>query len=187
MKQIHPSGSASLLLQGGVVAYPTEAVYGLGCDPDNERAVQRILAIKQRPWQKGLILVAANLEQLRAYVDFSKLTAEQLAFAASHWPGPFTFIMPTLTTTSSLLRGEFRSIAVRISAHPVVQSLCLELGKPLVSTSANLAGEAPVVLADDIVNQFDGQIDALILGELGGSLQPSTIMDAISGQVLRQG
>ncbi|MBV7315558.1 L-threonylcarbamoyladenylate synthase [Shewanella sp. NIFS-20-20] len=187
MKQINPSDSVSLLQQGGVIAYPTEAVYGLGCDPDNAAAVEKILAIKQRPWQKGLILVAANTEQLHDFVDFSQLSQQQLAFVTSHWPGPFTFIMPTLPSTSTLLRGEFNSIAVRISAHRVVQELCLALGKPLVSTSANLAGEPPVVLATDIVEQFNGKVDALIVGELGGSEQPSTIMDAITGRVLRQG
>ncbi len=187
MLQLHPSEAEQLVKQGGVIAYPTEAVYGLGCDPDNDEAIGKLLAIKQRPWEKGLILVAADLEQLKPYVDFSQLTAEQLQRAEAKWPGPFTFVMPTFASTSTMLRGRFDSIAVRVSAHPVVRELCQTLGKPLVSTSANLAGEEPALDGDTIMADFSGQVDGLILGELGEQRQPSTIIDAISGQVLRQG
>ncbi|BDM62575.1 threonylcarbamoyl-AMP synthase [Shewanella sp. NFH-SH190041] len=187
MLQLPPSESEAVIRKGGVIAYPTEAVYGLGCDPDNTAALQQLLAIKQRPWQKGLILVAADIGQLSGYVDFAQLSAEQLALVNSKWPGPVTFVMPTFSHISPLLRGEFDSIAVRVSAHPVVQQLCHTLAKPLVSTSANLAGEPSAVSADEILTRFSGQIDALILGELGQQRQPSTIIDVQSGQVLRQG
>ncbi|QYK09207.1 L-threonylcarbamoyladenylate synthase [Shewanella mangrovisoli] len=187
MLQLHPSEIKDIVLNGGVIAYPTEAVYGLGCDPDNDTAIQKLLAVKQRPWQKGLILVASEFSQLVDYVDESQLSAEQLEFAFSKWPGPFTFVMPIKPHVSRYLCGEFDSIAVRVSAHEGVRALCQALGKPLVSTSANLAGEDPALSADEILNAFEGKIDALVLGALGEQRQPSTIIDARSGKILRNG
>lgn len=187
MLQLHPSDIKDTILQGGVIAYPTEAVYGLGCDPDNDTAIKRLLAVKQRPWQKGLILVASEFSQLLPYVDETQLTAERLEFAFSKWPGPFTFVMPVKAQVSKYLCGEFDSIAVRVSAHAGVQALCRALNKPLVSTSANLAGEAPALSAAEILADFEGKIDALVLGELGEQCQPSTIIDARSGKILRNG
>lgn len=187
MLQLRPSEIKDIILQGGVIAYPTEAVYGLGCDPDNDIAIQKVLDVKQRPWQKGLILVASDFKQLLPYIDDAKLTPEQLAFAFSKWPGPFTFVMPVKSTVSKLLCGDFDAIAVRVSAHGGVRELCQALDKPLVSTSANLAGEDPALCADEILANFDGKIDALVLGSLGEQRQPSTIIDARSGNILRNG
>ncbi|MFQ6372560.1 L-threonylcarbamoyladenylate synthase [Shewanella sp. YIC-542] len=187
MLQIPASASKDIVLRGGVIAYPTEAVYGLGCDPDNETAVQRILTIKQRPWQKGLIMVASDFQQLQPYIDETQLTPAQLAGAFDKWPGPFTFIMPVRASLSPLVRGQFDTCAVRVSAHPLVQELCKLVNKPLISTSANLAGAAPALTAEEILQTFDGQLDALISGQLGQQHQPSTIIDIRSGKVLRQG
>lgn len=187
MLQVQPHDITEIIEKGGVIAYPTEAVFGLGCDPDNDDAITKLLAVKQRPWQKGLILVASNFEQLEAYVDTALLTQEQLEFAMSKWPGPFTFVMPIKSHVSKMLCGEFSSIAVRVSAHPVVRALCDTLNKPIVSTSANLAGEPPVVDGEVILRDFQGKIDALVLGDLGEQRQPSTIIDARSGQILRNG
>ncbi|MCH1931743.1 threonylcarbamoyl-AMP synthase [Shewanella sp. A25] len=187
MLQLHPSEINDVVLNGGVIAYPTEAVYGLGCDPDNDEAIQKLLAVKQRPWQKGLILVASDFQQLLAYVDDSQLTIEQLEFAFSKWPGPFTFVMPIKSHVSRFLCGEFDSIAVRVSAHEGVRAMCEALGKPLVSTSANLAGEDPALSGEQILKDFDAKIDALVLGSLGQQRQPSTIIDARSGKIFRNG
>lgn len=187
MLQLHPSEIQNTIQQGGVIAYPTEAVYGLGCDPDDDSAIQKLLAVKQRPWQKGLILVASDFQQLAPYIDETQLTSAQLAFAFSQWPGPFTFVMPVKKHVSKYLCGEFDSIAVRVSAHQGVRELCETLGKPLVSTSANLAGEAPALNAAEILASFTGKIDALVLGDLGAQRQPSTIIDARSGKILRNG
>lgn len=187
MLQLQPTAVAAVIKQGGVIAYPTEAVFGLGCDPDNDSAIEKLLAVKQRPWQKGLILVASSFEQLLPYIDTTQLTEQQLEFAQSKWPGPFTFVMPIKPKMSKLLCGEFDSIAVRVSAHPVVRELCDTLNKPLVSTSANLAYEPPLVDANMILANFTGKIDALILGDLGQQRQPSTIIDVRSGNILRNG
>ncbi|MCE9688053.1 threonylcarbamoyl-AMP synthase [Shewanella sp. AS16] len=187
MLQLLPTETSAVLQQGGVIAYPTEAVYGLGCDPDNLEAVQQLLTLKQRPWQKGLILVASDYRQLQPYIDESRLTRAQLAFAFSKWPGPFTLVMPAQPQVSQLLRGSFDSIAVRVSAHAGIRAICDTTGRALVSTSANLAGEPPALSAETILTNFNQHIAALVLGELGEERQPSTIIDARSGQILRNG
>lgn len=187
MQTLLPQHAKNIILHGGVIAYPTEAVYGIGCDPDNAVAVEKILKLKQRPWQKGLILIGSHLAQFAPYVDFSKISPAQLAFAQSKWPGPFTFVMPSVSTVSPLLRGNFDTIAIRVSSHPVVQSLCNELNKPLVSTSANIAGEEPATNQQTLVQVFNHQLDAIISGEIGMQTQPSTIIDVITGKILRQG
>lgn len=185
MLQQAPDEVREIIKQGGVVAYPTEAVYGLGCDPDNDVAIRRLLALKRRPWQKGLILVASDYQQLLPYIDESKLTNEQLSKVFVKWPGPFTFIMPIKPGLSNLLCGSFNSLAVRVSSHPTIKSICQSIGKPLVSTSANHAGEPPAMNSEEIIAKFDGEIDALIAGSLGAERKPSAIVDAISGKVLR--
>ncbi|MFV7772169.1 L-threonylcarbamoyladenylate synthase [Shewanella marisflavi] len=185
MLQQDPCALVETVMQGGVIAYPTEAVYGLGCDPDNDEAIQKLLDLKQRPWQKGLILVASDFSQLTPYIDQSVLTEQQLEFAFSKWPGPFTFIMPKQPGLSKLLSGQFDSLAVRVSNHAGVQALCQALGKPIVSTSANFTGEDPAMTAQEVIRQFDGKIDGLVAGSLGAEPKPSTIIDVISGKILR--
>ncbi|MGS0683472.1 L-threonylcarbamoyladenylate synthase [Shewanella sp. 125m-7] len=187
MFEVLPADVAELVEQGGVIAYPTEAVYGLGCDPDNNDAIELLLQIKQRPWQKGLILVAGDYQQLLPYIDESQLTAEQLAFAHGKWPGPFTFIMPIKPGLSHLLSGSFDSIAVRVTAHEGVKALCAAINKPIVSTSANLTGQEPALTGAEVKQQFEGIIAGLVIGELGSQASPSTIIDAKSGKIIRKG
>ncbi|MEE3653097.1 MULTISPECIES: L-threonylcarbamoyladenylate synthase type 1 TsaC [unclassified Brenneria] len=169
-----------------VVAYPTEAVFGLGCDPDSEVAVKRLLALKQRPWQKGLILIAADYRQLAPYVDDSALSDEQKKTLFSSWPGPVTWVIPAKSTTPSWLTGQFSSLAVRVSAHPLVKQLCLSYGKPLVSTSANLSGLPPCRTEDEVYQQF-GAAFPVVHGNVGGRKNPSEIRDILTGERLRQG
>ena len=176
--------AASVLSLGGIIAYPTEAVFGLGVDPDNEQSLRRLLQIKNRPAEKGLILVAANIEQLKAYVDFGQLSASQLEPILKSWPGAVTWLVPKVAG-NNLLSGQFKSIAVRVSAHPAVQQLCLVFGKPIVSTSANFAGQKPASTAAQVKSYFAGQIDYLVSEDLGNSAQPSQIIDALSGKILR--
>ncbi|BAJ00040.1 L-threonylcarbamoyladenylate synthase [Shewanella violacea] len=185
MLQLDPSETSEVIENGGVIAYPTEAVYGLGCDPDNDVAIEKLLALKQRPWQKGLILVASDYSQIAPYLDDTQLTEKQLAFAFSKWPGPFTFIMPIRSDISKLLCGNFNSLAVRVSAHPGIQAICNKLGKPLVSTSANITGQQPAMSVDEVTMQFEGVIAGVVTGKLGCEANPSTIIDALSGKVLR--
>lgn len=169
-----------------VIAYPTEAVFGLGCDPDSEQAVNALLALKQRPWEKGLILIAADYAQLTPYIDDGTLSEQQRATMFASWPGPVTWVIPARQETSRLLTGCFNSLAVRISDHPLVQQLCRQFGKPLVSTSANLSGQEPCRSASEVLQQF-GSAFPVLAGSVGGRLNPSEIRDALTGKQIRQG
>ncbi len=176
----------TLLKQSKTIAYPTEAVFGVGCDPDCESAVNGLLTLKQRPVEKGLILIAANYQQLQPYVADDRLTAQQKSDMFNHWPGPVTFVIPATEQTPPWLTGAFQSLAVRVTDHPIVQQLCLAYGKPLVSTSANLSGHPPCRTASDVWRQFG--IDFPVLqGKTGGRDNPSEIRDVLSGQLLRRG
>ena len=173
------------LQQGGVIAYPTEAVYGLGCDPDNEIAVAALLAIKQRPIEKGLILVAANYSQLLPYVDDKAIPLEKRYQIFSSWPGHISWVLPASKTAPKWITGQFDSIAVRVSAHPVVQQLCSAYGKPLVSTSANLSGQPAITDKAELQQSLGDKLSAIMPGPLGGATQPSQIRDALSGNIVR--
>ena len=175
--------AVQILQQGGVIAYPTEAVFGLGCDPDNHQAVKKLLAIKQRSRDKGLILIAADFQQLRPYLG--EIDKSLKAKILATWPGPVTWLWPAKPTVSSLLRGKHDTIAVRVTAHPLAAALCREFAGPLVSTSANLSGKPPTRSADEVRNQLGEQLDYVLEGKVGGRTKPSEIRDALSGEVLR--
>lgn len=177
--------AAAVLRAGGVVAYPTEAVWGLGCDPADETAVHRLLALKQREVGKGLILIAAHVDQLKPWVDFTALAADRLADVLASWPGPHTWIMAAARAAPRWIRGDHDGIAVRVSAHPAVIALCDAFGGALVSTSANLAGRPPPVSRDDIDPALAVAIEGITAGETGGLVRPTAIRDARSGEVLR--
>ncbi|MCP5078873.1 MAG: L-threonylcarbamoyladenylate synthase type 1 TsaC, partial [Psychromonas sp.] len=131
MANFELSNALNALRTQGVIAYPTESVFGLGCDPDCETAIQKILDLKQRPAHKGLILIAANITQLKNYADFSSLTETQISAIQETWPGPFTWVVPVQKNLSKLISGDFDSVAVRVTTHPIVQQLCNEFGKPI--------------------------------------------------------
>ncbi|AFJ45454.1 L-threonylcarbamoyladenylate synthase type 1 TsaC [Shimwellia blattae] len=169
-----------------VIAYPTEAVFGVGCDPDSEQAVMRLLALKQRPVEKGLILIAASFEQLKPYIDDSMLTAAQRSAIFDCWPGPVTFVFPARPSTPRWLTGRFDSLAVRVTNHPLVIELCQAFGKPLVSTSANLTGQPPCRTTAEVIAQF-GEHFPVLDGATGGRQNPSEIRDALTGEQFRQG
>ena len=186
MSDSEPTKTAlSSLQQGDVILYPTEAVYGLGCDPMNQSAVQALLAIKQRPVEKGLILIADNYGQLLPYVADQKIPMDKRTDIFSQLPGAITWVMPASATTPKWLTGEFDSIAVRVTAHPTVKRLCQEFGGPIVSTSANLSGQQPVTSIAQGQETFGDQIGFYVDEPLGGALQPSIIKDAMTGKILR--
>lgn len=169
---------------GGIIAYPTEAVYGLGCDPLDPYAVQRLLRLKQRPLEKGLILIAADYSQLRPYI--SPLDSEVMAPVLASWPGPHTWILPAAPGLPDWLSGGRDSIAVRVTRHPLTAQLCRYAGSPLVSTSANPSGHRPATTPLTVRRYFPQGIDLLLHGPLGGLSRPSQIHDARSGQTLRR-
>lgn len=177
--------AVAALRGGGVIAYPTEAVWGLGCDPFDEAAVLRLLDIKQRTVDKGLILIAASAAQLDGLVDWDDLPDGRRAAVLASWPGPNTWVVPATVRVPRWITGAFDSVAVRVSAHPQVIALCRAFGGPLVSTSANLAGAPPAYRRAQLDPALLARLDALGPGETGGSDAPSTIRDARSGEVLR--
>jgi len=172
------------LLRSGVIAYPTEAVWGLGCDPWDSSAVERILELKQRPMHKGLILVAACVDQIRFLLD--PLPEELQKAAASHWPGPVTCLLPDVREqVPEWVRGQHSSIAVRVSAHPVVRALCTAAGMPLVSTSCNPSGHPPARHPWQVHRYFGDRLDRIVPGAVGGDRNPSRIIDIVTGKQLR--
>jgi L-threonylcarbamoyladenylate synthase len=169
--------------QGGVLAYPTEAVYGLGCDPLDWFAVERIMEIKKRPLDKGLILIAADFEQLRPFVQ--PLSEEAMKPLFDSWPGPATWLLPAADQTPPWLRGVHETLAVRVTAHPMAAALCHACGSPLVSTSANIGGHPPARSALQVRSRFGNRIDCVISGPLGDQTKPTPIRDAASGRTVR--
>lgn len=180
-----PAAAASLLRRGAVVAYPTEAVWGLGCDPHDEAAVARLLAIKQRPVDKGLILVAADLDALRPWLDLQALPAARLAEVVRDWPGAHTWVMPAAAGAPRWITGAHDGIAVRVSAHPDVAALCRAFGGALVSTSANRAGRPPARARAELDPALLAGVDGVLAGQTGGLAQPTPIRVALDGRVLR--
>jgi len=174
--------AARVVRNGGVIAYPTEAVWGLGCDPWDAQAVERLLALKQRPVEKGLILVADTIHQFDFLLeDFPELWLDRLA---STWPGPNTWLVPHQNLLPAWITGAHETVALRVSDHPLVRELCAMVG-PLVSTSANPAGKLPARNSLRIQQYFPDQLDAVVTGSLGGRKNPSVIRDLATGNVLR--
>lgn len=173
------------LRNSGVIAYPTEGVWGLGCDPRDEAAVLRLLALKQRDVAKGLILIASDEAQLAPFIDTASLSATQLAEVHASWPGPNTWIVPASNHAPRWITGAHDGIAVRVTAHPLVRALCEGFGGALVSTSANIASEPSPRTRAELDPRIVAGVDAVCDGETLGRAQPSTIRDARSGATLR--
>ena len=168
---------------GGIIAYPTEAVFGLGCNPADPLAVNRLLAIKRRPVAKGLILVAAHWSQLQPWLRQLPQQLEQRLHDT--WPGPVTWLVPAAADCPPWLTGDHDTLAVRVSAHPVVRALCGELGGALVSTSANVSSRPPARSVLEVQLRFAALIDFIVPGPLGELRQPTAIRDLRSGRTVR--
>lgn len=177
------SQAARCIRRGGIVAYPTEAVFGLGCDPANAHAVMRLLALKHRRIEKGLILVATSLQQLQPWV--APIPRKLRRRLDASWPGPYTWLLPAAEHCPDWLTGSHDTLAVRVSAHPVVQRLCQAAGRAIVSTSANREGKPPARSRLQIRLRFPTGIDYCLPGELGGLTQPTRIRDLRTGRVIR--
>lgn len=172
----------SRLSQGGVIAYATESCFGLGCDPRNVRALKRVLALKARPNHKGLIVIAAEFEQLAGLI--APLSAAERQQLAHYWPGPCTLLLPAARGIPAALRGHHDKIAVRVTAHDEAAALCRALGSALVSTSANRAGQQSLKNARACRRAFGARV-LVLPGHIGKRRKPSTIIDFTSGKVLR--
>lgn len=174
---------AAYLKCGGLIAYPTEACYGLGCDPRNRLAVQRLLKLKQRPQRKGLILIAAQFSQVERYLK--PLTDAEQQRLQQDGAQVITNLMPVKNSCPRWLRGGHNTLAVRLTSHPFSARLCRELGQALVSTSANLSGQQPAKTYAACQKMFGGKVWVLP-GKVGKRKRPSQIRAWADGKILRQ-
>ncbi|MGA9665632.1 MAG: Sua5/YciO/YrdC/YwlC family protein [Gallionella sp.] len=173
---------AAHLRRGGLIAYPTESCYGLGCDPDNRIAVQRLLRLKQRPQHKGLILIAASYRQVARYLHpLTPAQQQQLAAAGAR---AITYLMPALHSAPRWLRGGHDTLAVRLTAHKQARQLCRGVNSALVSTSANRSGQRPARTYAQCLRLFGHKVWVLP-GRVGARKHPSTISRWADGKIIR--
>lgn len=184
MKNWHIQQAVRVIKNGGVIAYPTEAVWGLGCDPGNWQAVDRLLALKKRNIEKGLILVAANINQFESYL--TGLPDDLYQKLNSSWPGPITWLVPDLCYAPYWIKGKHASIALRVTDHPLVQQLCDDFSGPIVSTSANIASRMPAKSLLAVKKNFGSDLDYILPGKLGFLSKPTMIKDLTTDRIIRQ-
>lgn len=182
MSNWHIREAVRAIDSGGVIAYPTETVYGLGCDPFNGAAVLRLLALKHREIEQGVILIASDFDQLEPLLLPVTATVKKRIMKAR--PYPVTWVLPCHPSTPTWLRGRHHSLAIRITRHPLAAELCRQCGAPLVSTSANIHGKHPATSPFAVRKAFNGKLDYILHGP-AGSGTPSEIRDAITGEILR--
>ncbi|WP_301099820.1 Sua5/YciO/YrdC/YwlC family protein [Otariodibacter sp.] len=176
----------STLQNDEVIAYPTEAVFGLGCNPNSETAVMKLLALKKRPIEKGLILIAPTKEFLMPYIDTTQLSQCEWDIIEQPTDKAITWIVPTTPSTPAYLTGKFNSIAIRLCKIPAVTKLCQEAGFALTSTSANLSGQEPCRTVQDVISQFGNHFPVVDM-PTGGRQNPSEIRDIFTQKILRAG
>lgn len=174
---------ARILKRGGVIAYPTEAVWGLGCDPYNENAVRRILELKSRPEYKGLILIAGEQKELEPWLTLLDNNSVQRLISKNETPT--SWVIPDTQITPSWVRGNHKSVAIRLSQHPPVQRLCKAFQHVIVSTSANPAGLSPAISIEQVNTYFGNKIDAIFDAPLGEASQPSQVRDILTNTLFR--
>ncbi len=179
--------AARLIRAGGIVAYPTEAVWGLGCDPWNPRAVDRLLQIKDRPLNKGVILLAADFAQASDLL--SHLSNEQIEKLKSTWPGPVTWLIPNTGPIKKKIPewicGQYPAFALRVTNHPLAAALAKAVGHPIVSTSCNPSSQLPARSIHQVRKYFPTELDAILAGNVGGNKNPSEIRDLLTGKIVR--
>ena len=179
------SAELAALQQGGLVVYPTEGVWGIGCDPRNEKAVMSLLEAKQRPVEKGLILIAADYSQVLPYIDENKIPEQQKQAIFDSWPGAYTWLMPVAEDTPKWITGGSESVAVRVTAHPTVIRMCEEFQGAIISTSANITGTPTEHELENVKTVFGDLVNAYVDEALGGNTQAATITNALTGEVIR--
>lgn len=183
ISDLEPAGA--LLRAGGVVAYPTEAVFGLGCDPHNEAAFNRLFALKRRPPSQGVLLIASHFAQIERYIDLGQVPDATLQAVQGTWPGPHTWIFPRRSDVPAWVTGGHDGIALRVTAHHPAAELCRAFGGALVSTSANRHGEPPARNAAAVLDSLDDALDGLLDAPVGDAERPTDIRNALTGAIIR--
>lgn len=175
---------ARALSAGAVIAYPTDTIWGLGCDPYDAASVARILQIKQRSVAKGLILLSSRLDYCEPFIELEPGQRDTLLQARDR---PTTWLVKASAFCPCWIRGDHPTVAIRISRHPLLPYLCDYLQAPLVSTSANRAGCSPARNPLQLRRQFGEQLDYIVHGFETGDGKPSEIKSLASGTILRAG
>lgn len=185
MKKIHNSLKETIfaLKKGKIIAYPTESVFALGCDPENKKAIKKLLSIKKRSWKKGFILLASHYKQIIPYIDEKKIDKTQKKKILQN--KLITWVIPKKKYISKLLSGKHNSIAIRMINLKLIKKLCYLYGKPIISTSANLNGFSPCKKKKEIINQFNNKI-FILNGSLGNKKKTSKIQDIITNHQYRK-
>lgn len=173
--------AAHAIHAGKIIAYATEYCFGLGCDPMNRAAVLRLLRLKRRSWNKGLILIAADAAQLAPYVT------DIPAHVAATWPGPYTWLLTPRPGVPRWITGRHARIAVRVTTHPQTAALCRTAGMAIISTSANRAGERPARCDREVRRRFGSALEYVLAGRVGDAPAPTPIRDAVTGNLVRPG
>ena len=174
------------LHKGGIIAYPTEAVYGLGCDPFNYNTVSQLSTIKKRSMKKGFILIASEWKQVEFLTE--PIDSRMLARVFDTWPGPLTWTFPISKKAPNWIIGQHLTIAIRVTAHPLAKLLCQQFGGPLISTSANQKGNPPIRDVKILRMVFGKKIRKILEDSSGSSppsKRPTQIRDVITGKILR--
>lgn len=182
--KLDTNGAVEQLRAGNIIAYPTEAVFGLGVDPGNEAAVRQLMSLKGRRKAAGFVLIASQFSQLQPWV--AKVDEALLAKAMQTWPGPVTWLFPRAQHVPDIIAGEHATVAVRVTAHEPSRQLCDAFGAALISSSANKTAAKPARSAAEVATYFGHDIAGILTGPLGGALQPSQIRDLVSGAVIRR-
>lgn len=179
--------AADVIARGGVVAYPTEFCFGLGCDPRQPKALAKVLRIKRRDRAMGMILIAANVVQLTPFLHPDIFAADRslLDEAEQTWPGPVSWLLPAHPGVHHMVRGDHEKLAVRVTAHHLAARLCLAAGMALVSTSANAHGQPPARTAAQVDLIFGDAVDYVLSGRVGSAAGPSELREAGTGRILR--
>ena len=182
-----PAAAARAVKNGGVIAYPTEAVFGIGCLPEDVRALSRVMEIKKRDPAKGVIVIGGSFAEVAPFLDMALIPKELLTMMRDFWPGPVTCVLPARKGLPDLLTGGRSTLAVRVSAHPPVADLCRLSGSALVSTSCNVSGKPPLRTAREVRDSFPPDtFDCILDLPCGNNLRPSRIIDGLTGRVLRE-
>jgi len=184
MYSINLEKSARILSNGGLVAHPTEGVYGIACLPFNFPSVARLLSIKKRSWKKGLILIASDIRQIDSLVHMpnNKIKEEIL----NSWPGPTTWLLKARKNVPFFVKGDHETIAIRITNHDISKKLCYKLNSPLVSTSANIARRKPLKTALGVRKELGKYLDFILSGPLGNLNGPTMLRNGLDGSIIRE-
>jgi len=183
--KLDTANAVECLRDGKLIAYPTEAVYGLGCDPYNETAIHRLLELKGRKTQAGFVLIASRFSQLEPWI--AELDETLIDRAMQTWPGPVTWLFPRAEHVTDYVAGSHPTIALRVTAHQPSRALCEAFGSALISTSANPSADKPARSAGQVADYFGDRISGILDGELGHSNKPSEIRDLVTGSIIRAG